>query len=322
MRTPLLFAAGVFLCACSSEPAVKNDTTGVVPDTSVTRPHDTSAQLGKEKRPDYSDAFPEGGRTEAAAGPVRFFDIDKNKYGFKDTSGNVIIALQFDEAGDFSEGLAPVIKGNLHGFIDTSGTWKFKTKSELIKECSELSGECYLFGFVNNRAPVRDKNGRIGYIDREGKVRIPFKYEWAGPFCDGFGIVRRDTSYAYVDTAGKEMVFGKYTSLAPFAEGRGMVVRDGKTGYISRSGKLVIPCIYESASLFSEGIAFVTNDPYYTSYFGIDTNGVKLFAGPFERPGEFKNGKAVTSKKGQCMEIDRKGKMLRKLPESECPEGC
>lgn len=269
-----------------------------------------------------ADTLPEVKQKPEPVYPIVFYDAEIQKFGFADSAGKVVIPATFEEAGEFGDGLAPVIKGGLSGFIDTNSTWKFKTKSELLKECNELSGECRLLGFNNNRAPVRNKNGEVGYIDREGKVRIPFKYESGEMFHEGYAVVYHDSGYAFVDTSGKEMLFREYSSLSFFNNGYSIVVKDSKTGFVNRSGKLVIPCTFESAALFSEGIAFVTNDPNYTNFFGIDTTGKVLFKGPFERATEFKNGKAVTSQKGKCIEIDRTGKKLRNLPDSECPEGC
>jgi uncharacterized protein YkuJ len=43
------------------------------------------------------------------------------KSGFIDKNGKVVIELQFDNAGNFSEGLAEVKKDDKYGFIDKSG---------------------------------------------------------------------------------------------------------------------------------------------------------------------------------------------------------
>lgn len=309
MRLFLFSLTCLLLTACGSDAVVKKPV------------QETIAVGSNDPGITAADTLPQE-KLPAPVYPKLFYDAEIQKFGFSDSSGKVVIPATFDFAGEFGDGLAPVIKGNLHGFIDTNSTWKFKTKSELLKECNELSGECWLLGFENNRAPLRNKNGEIGYIDREGKVRIPFKYERGEMFHDGFAIVYRDSGFAYTDTSGNEMLFREYSSLSVFNEGRAIVVKDSKTGFINRAGKLVIPCTYESAALFSEGIAFVTNDPNYTNFFGIDTTGKILFNGPFERASNFINGKAVTSQKGKCIEIDRKGKKLRNLPDSDCPEGC
>ena len=46
-----------------------------------------------------------------------------DKWGFIDTKGQYVINPQFDNAGEFSEGLAPVEIGGKYGFIDTKGQY-------------------------------------------------------------------------------------------------------------------------------------------------------------------------------------------------------
>lgn len=54
-------------------------------------------------------------------GLVRY--VENQKYGYKDSDGNVIIKAQYFDATDFSEGLACVKKGKTAswGYIDTTG---------------------------------------------------------------------------------------------------------------------------------------------------------------------------------------------------------
>ena len=48
------------------------------------------------------------------------------KWGFIDAKGQYVINPQFDNAGDFSEGLAAVEIGDRWGFIDTKGQYIVK----------------------------------------------------------------------------------------------------------------------------------------------------------------------------------------------------
>ena len=52
---------------------------------------------------------------------VRIGNWESGKYGFVDKAGQLVIGCQFDDAKNFSEGLAAVKKNNKYGFIDKSG---------------------------------------------------------------------------------------------------------------------------------------------------------------------------------------------------------
>jgi hypothetical protein len=47
--------------------------------------------------------------------------VQNHKWGFIDSSGNIVIGPQFDGAMDFKEGYAAVMVGHKWGFIDANG---------------------------------------------------------------------------------------------------------------------------------------------------------------------------------------------------------
>lgn len=53
-----------------------------------------------------------------------FFRVVQNKkHGFIDKTGKIVIAAQFDEAGDFSGGIAAVAIDQKLGYIDKTGKY-------------------------------------------------------------------------------------------------------------------------------------------------------------------------------------------------------
>jgi hypothetical protein len=81
-------------------------------------------------------------------------------YGYRDKRGNVVIQPAFDEASDFSDGLACVklYKDNKFGFINKTGNW-------VIAPTFDYSTE-----FVSGVAQVRFESGKEGYMDKTGKI--------------------------------------------------------------------------------------------------------------------------------------------------------
>src|SRR4051812_16435872 len=53
--------------------------------------------------------------------PLRFPIAHHGKIGFINAQGVEVINAQFDEAGEFSEGLGPVRRGKHWGYINSSG---------------------------------------------------------------------------------------------------------------------------------------------------------------------------------------------------------
>lgn len=79
------------------------------------------------------------------------------RFGYKDLEGNIVIAPQFDEVGNFSEGLAKVKLGSKWGYIDANGGLAIDTKFD---EASD---------FKNGIASIRNDN-KCGIMDKNGNI--------------------------------------------------------------------------------------------------------------------------------------------------------
>lgn len=147
------------------------------------------------------------------------------KYGYIDKNGNVVINCQFRSAGNFKEGVAPVLSsgpGFRWGYIDKTGQYVLEAKYFLAREFSE------------GLAPVAVDLGRSGFIDHQGNFVIPPQYSWA--FCFSGGLAR--------------VVVGEKFELNP-----PKVVEKGKYGYIDKSGRMVINTMFNYADDFRDGFA-------------------------------------------------------------------
>lgn len=112
--------------------------------------------------------------------------VDANgniKYGYADSNANVIIAQQYEEAGDFRDGYANVKKNGLWGYIDTSG-------EEVIPiKYASVDG---LFDRNTRRLAVKTPNGKWGVVDAGGDEIIPPRYDRVSVL-DGRGRYLGDT---------------------------------------------------------------------------------------------------------------------------------
>ena len=98
--------------------------------------------------------------------------------------------------------------------------------------------------FSEGLAWVCNKDGKFGYIDKKGKVVIPFRYK---PGYD-------DDAELY----DEQPCFDFHGGLAR--------IWDNKTrlfGYIDRKGREVFPCQFETAEDISEGLALISRDGEY-----------------------------------------------------------
>lgn len=119
-----------------------------------------------------------------ADGLYKFFKA--GKWGYKNEAGNVIIKPQFDEAYNFSEGLAAVECNEKVGFINTTGDVVIPYQYDTVCSFSEGLASVTL-------------NDKCAYIDKDGNEIFGFDYEAATSFVNDISLVKKDGKWGYMD---------------------------------------------------------------------------------------------------------------------------
>ncbi len=219
------------------------------------------------------------------------FKIPKgSKWGYIDNQNQVSIAPDYWTAGEFRQGVAPVMKGSSnHQYIDRQNGQAFPRS---FRKAWPFSGD---------RAFVLDESGRAAFINTEGKVIFTIDH-----------LQQNDN-----------------ISLS-FSEGlvRVPVEKDETVnyGYMDKSGKWIIEPVYQLASHFQGGFSLVFIDLFY---WFIDVSGRKIFRLPDEvvedsktkvifkgiphpNIGHFSNGLCRVKLLDQWGFVDKTGKMAIK----------
>ena len=130
----------------------------------------------------------------------------------------------------FHEGMKrvsqPVVKPYTFNSIDTLGYFEEKT--------------------------VIEKEGKCGFINRNGKVVIPFAFDFVDNFVDDFARVKKDGKWSIFDLSGKQIVPLIYDFVGEFINGLAAIKKDDKWGFIDTSGKEISPPIFESVGNFGQ----------------------------------------------------------------------
>jgi hypothetical protein len=254
-------------------------------------------------------------------------------YGYVRRDGSMI-QPQFLEASRFSDGVAAVFpRGAFRSAIlDESGTLNTRSEARVIYEFSEGLGaavdDSLGIGYVDRHGrfviaprqdlmmahefhdglaevtiphgPEKEYRSKHGFIDTTGRQVIPFEFdnarefsegfaevevndrwnfidksgrlllkEWvdgtAFGFSDGLAAVQKGDLWGYVDTHGELVIPARFGYITPFNSGRAMVYLDNKIGskgrMINKAGRFVGDRIFSSSlNHFREGVVFVDDD--------------------------------------------------------------
>ena len=152
----------------------------------------------------------------------------------------------------------------------------------------------------------KGENGLWGYTHKKtNALIISYQFEDASPFCEGLAKVVKNGKYGYIDKQGQIVIDCKYDSAGIFCEGLAWVKLNNKHGYIDKKGNVVIPIQYNGVWIFTEGLAGVRRGELWGF---IDITGKMAIPFVFEKVNPFKNGKAEVVYKGKPITITKNWK--------------
>lgn len=215
-------------------------------------------------------------------------NYETRRFGMIDIStGKIVIPFNYDDLGDYSEGLIMAKKNGKFGYINIknkiiipftyNGAFDF---SEGLACVGKHKG--YYNSIIGN-LPYNT----YGFIDKDNNVIIPFKFSdplFSGNVIfkeglAGIGISKNNiyaTKFGFIDTTGKFIINPIYKEVEPFQNGLAVVYidNDNEAGVIDKNGNSVIPCKFESCYI-RDSIIYAEKDniKYY-----FDLNGHKIDA--------------------------------------------
>jgi|GEM_PF-2138697 len=227
---------------------------------------DHSGELVVEARYELADEF-RGGRAVVRRNGL---------YGYLDTAGREAVEARWRWAGRFSEGLALVVGEGFCGYIDGGGEVRIRLplpasssggegQGDVAREVApvqetpdieEWQSRLGYHSFSEGLVPF-EQEGKVGYIDRDGREVIEPRFQEGEPFSEGLAAVREGNRWGYIDREGAWAIEPAFQRAGPFSEGLAPVMDQGIWGYVDRGGKTVIGLAYDSAGPFSEGLAVV-----------------------------------------------------------------
>jgi hypothetical protein len=231
--------------------------------------------------------------------------LKKNdKYGFADTNGKIIAPFIFDEADDFSEGLAEVgiISPNNQadirsGYIDISGAYviplKYQYEHQKVWGYRRQSQFCEDMALVTSMSKLGYGIGQKEFfINKNDEAIIESgSYKLCTGFSEGLAVVSkeygeyifqkgRDTKYGFIDKNGNLAIEFRFDRAQSFSDGLAAVRMNGKYGFIDNLGEIIIDCKYSNdfrRSKFINGLLFVHGEPWKPGKGYINKKGVEFW---------------------------------------------
>jgi hypothetical protein len=157
--------------------------------------------------------------------------------------------------------------------------------------------------------PYETENGS-GFIDVQGKIKIPPTYDEVQRFCDGLAVVHRGDSAFYINKENEIAFNSFYSEAYNFEHGISAVKKDKQWCFINRQGQETV--CYDEINELSDELYVVKKNGRYSM---CDIFGKEISTMKFDKLGDFKNGFAYYSEEGKYGFVSKSGQVFK--PEFE-----
>jgi hypothetical protein len=152
-------------------------------------------------------------------------------------------------------------------------------------------------------------DGKVGFVNSQGKVAIPLQFTGANSFRNGIAIVSFDKQMYFIDKWGNQASVRKYEAISAFDKIKSnyyLAKKDGKFGLLNPTGLEIIPPEYDylgtaDLKIFAakRGDKYGYIDSVNNVVLPFDFTDANIFTG---------DNNAIVKKNGKYGVIDRKGR--------------
>lgn len=206
----------------------------------------------------------------------------------------------YHEVSDFIDGLALVSEPKGFSLIDLKGNIRFSYSEEVFR-----FGDLFLVSHSDSMA----------LVDEENNVVLPFDlYEFSSFNANGLTPFVLKDKLGYLDTDGKIVIPARFDTFPNWEIFAGFVnehakaynAKTRKYGLIDRKGSWILQSRYNDVSFFSDIIAVQITEKWEF----VNISGQRLNMGVYDRAESFQNNVALVFRAGQMGLINRTGVLV------------
>lgn len=189
--------------------------------------------------------------------PNKVMLLNKDRY-FKKVS-KMLFLVSFDGTVlYFTDNPIRVNKENFTEYVSTGGTWTIDFDGKIVsRQLPPVETAEKVFPASEGLRGIK-RQGKYGFIDDLGRLRIANRYEDIMPFSEGLAAFKIRNKWGFINRDEKIIVHPAYDDVTPFANGHSIVKQKGLFGYMDNEGKIILPVRYTSVEVLKTKRLLIT----------------------------------------------------------------
>lgn len=149
------------------------------------------------------------------------------------------------------------------GFIETTSSnelWHVSFTGVITKWQQKPQDVVSTIGQEHEGYRSIQKDNKWGFIDAQGRLRIPNRYDAVQHFSEGLAPFSLRKKWGFINREDEIVIQPAYEEVQPFVMGLSLVKQKGKYGIINKANEFVLPCRYDSVKRLPSGFFELIND--------------------------------------------------------------
>ncbi len=97
------------------------------------------------------------------------------------------------------------------------------------------------------------KDGKWGFVDNQGRLRIPNRYDMVKHFSEGLAPFLLRGKWGFLNKEDDIIIHPTYENVEPFVNGMSKILMKKKYGLINKQNELILPCRFDDINLLPSG---------------------------------------------------------------------
>lgn len=235
--------------------------------------------------------------------------LNKDRYFKK--NGKTLFLIAFDGTVlYFTDNAIQVNEETFTEFISTGGTWTIDFDGRIVsRQLPPVESTEKIFPASEGLRGIK-RNGRYGFIDDLGRLRIANRYEDLKPFSEGLAAIKIRNKWGFINRDEQIVIQPAYDDATPFVNGYSIIKQKGLYGYMNNDGRVVLPARYDAVDVLpTKRLLLTLNNQKGLA----DEKGNVLLFPKYEFIHDLNNGYMVVKQHGKYGLVNLKG--LNNIPQ-------